>query len=59
MSFRKEIIGACERELLVAAKEAAVIIAEMAKATNVSPRGPGFDRLVAAIKAFEVKHGKT
>jgi hypothetical protein len=40
-------------ELLLAAKEAAVLIADMAKAAGVSPRGPGFDRLMAAIEAFE------
>lgn len=47
-----------DREMLIAAKEAAVMLAETAKAAGVSPRGPGFDRLMAAIKAFEAKHGK-
>lgn len=41
-----------EKELLVSAKEAAVMLAEFAKAAGVSPRGPGFDRLMAAIKAY-------
>ena len=45
------------KELLLAAKEAAVMLAEMAKAANTSPRGPGFDRLMAAIKKFEASHG--
>ena len=40
-------------ELLIAAKEAAIIISQTAKAAGVSPRGPGFDRLMAAIKASE------
>jgi hypothetical protein len=42
-----------EQELLIAAKEAAVMLSEFAKASGVSPRGPGFDRLVAAIKAYK------
>lgn len=46
------------QELLIAAKEAAVMLAEHAKAAGVSPRGPGFDRLMAAIKAFEAANGK-
>lgn len=45
------------KELLLAAKEAAVMLAELAKAANKSPRGPGFDRLMKAIKTFEAKHG--
>ena len=44
-------------ELVLAAKEAAVIIADTVKAAGVSPRGPGFDRLMAAIKRFETLHG--
>lgn len=55
---RVEHIGPHTRELLIAAKEAAVMLAEYAKAAGVSPRGPGFDRLMAAIKAFEAAHGK-
>lgn len=42
------------RELLLAAKEAAVMLAEFAKAANVDPRGPGFNRLMKAIKDYEV-----
>lgn len=45
------------KELLLAAKEAAVMLAEMAKAANTSPRGPGFDRLMRAIKQFEAANG--
>jgi len=41
------------QELLMAAKEAAIIIADTAKAVGASPRGPGFNRLMAAIKQFE------
>lgn len=41
------------RGLLLAAKEAAIMLAELAKAANQSPRGPGFNQLMAAIKRFE------
>jgi hypothetical protein len=41
------------KELLLAAKEAAVMLAEFAKAANVDPRGPGFNRLMKAIKDYE------
>jgi hypothetical protein len=40
-------------ELLFAAKEAAIMLAEVAKAANVSPVGAGFNRLMQAIKDFE------
>jgi hypothetical protein len=40
-------------ELLLAAKEAAIMLAEVAKAANVSPVGAGFNRLMQAIKDFE------
>lgn len=46
-------------ELLICAKEAAVILADIAKAANLSTRGAAFNRLMAAIKdfeEFEVKH---
>jgi hypothetical protein len=45
------------KELVLAAKEAAVMLAEICKAANQSPNGPGFNRLMKAIKAYEATHG--
>jgi hypothetical protein len=48
-----------QRELLIAAKEAAVMLALVSEASGVSPRGPGFDRLMAAIKAAQAEQLNT